>query len=86
MKILTVMLILMFILAPVSMANTSYTYTLTHDIELELDGEFDFKSNVSTPSQGTVDIELDGVGKAYLKSNLSIIESSQISTNWYDLF
>ncbi len=85
--ILTVVLILLLTLAPAAMAeNSSYTYTIRHEVELQLDGDFTFTSDVSTPAQGDVSVGLSGVGTAYMKSALEIIERNQVSGNWYDLF
>jgi hypothetical protein len=89
MKVLTILmvaLVLVLLFTPTAMADSSYNYTLEHDLELELDGEFNFNSNVTTPAQGNVDIGLDGVGQAYLKSDLLIMESNRITSNWFDLF
>lgn len=84
-KIILIALIILFIATPV-LANSSYTYTIKHNIELQLDGDFGFESRVSTPSQGNVDIVLEGEGSAYLKSILEIIEKIVVTDNWFDLF
>ena len=86
MLVLTVVLILILILAPVTMANESYHYTVKHKVELQLDGDFVFNSTITTPAQGNVDIGLAGEGTAYLLSDLEIIESRIVSSNWFDLF
>ena len=84
--ILALLVLALLFLAQPALANSSYTYQLNHNLELQLDGDFNFRSNVVTPSQGAVDMALDGDGAAYLKSELSIIEINQVASNWFDLF
>ena len=84
-KIILIALILLFIATPV-LANESYQYTVKHKVELQLDGDFTFNSTITTPAQGNVDIGLAGEGTAYLLSDLEIIESRIVSSNWFDLF
>ena len=83
--LLVVVLVVVLVAAP-AVANSSYTYELNHSFDLQMDGEFTFNSNVVTPSQGAVDMALDGTGTAALSSQLSILEVNQVSANWYDLF
>ena len=83
--IMLILLVVVLVAAP-AVANSSYTYELNHSFDLQMDGEFTFNSNVVTPSQGAVDMALDGTGIAALKSQLSILEVNQVSANWYDLF
>ncbi len=84
-KILIVLVLILLIATPV-MANSSYTYTVKHHVEVQLDGEFDFNSTIITPAQGNVDVSLSGEGKASLLSILEIIEQDHVSSNWFDLF
>ena len=88
MSLIVIMLILLAVVlvAAPAVANSSYTYELNHSFDLQMDGEFTFNSNVVTPSQGAVDMALDGTGTAALSSQLSILEVNQVSANWYDLF
>ena len=88
MNLIVIMLILLVVVlvATPAIANSSYTYELNHSFDLQMDGEFTFNSNVVTPSQGAVDMALDGTGTAALSSQLSILEVNQVSANWYDLF
>lgn len=82
--ILTVVLILLLILAPATMASTYYN--LDHSIEVQFSGEFNFQSTVTTPTQGDVDIVLEGVGDARLKSDLAIADITKVPITWWDLF
>ena len=86
MRVLLIAILVVLLMATVVSANSSYSYSITHDIELQLSGDFSFNSNVATPAQGVVDITLEGVGDAYLKSQLAIMEVDKASSNWFDLF
>lgn len=60
------------------------TYNLQHNLKVRLDGDFKFKSDVTTPEYGTVKTSLEGVGKALLESELTI--GYQCPTLWWELF
>ena len=82
-KIILVMIILLMIAAPV-MANSEYT--LQHDIEVKLDGDYNLGIGVYTPAQGGADISLEGIGQAYINSRLLIASVETVASNWWDLF
>ncbi len=78
--------LIVFLLAQEADANSSHTYNVVHNVEVHMNGDFNFNSNITTPSQGDVEVSLEGVGEAYLKSELEIYEVTNVSRNWFDIF
>ena len=85
MKIVTVLMILMFLALPVSATNSSHNYKMTHYLEAHIEGEWEFNHKVRTPAQGGQTVDLEGVGEAYIKSQLEIYSVTKVSSTWYDL-
>jgi len=84
-RLLIIITVILLIATPV-LANTNNSYTINHEMVVELDGEWGLTMDVITPAQGNVAIGLDGIGTAYLSSKLLIVAIEQMSSNWYDLF
>ncbi len=84
-RLLIIITVILLIASPV-IANTNSEYTVKHDLIVRLDGEYKFNANVFTPAQGGLDLALDGIGKAYIESRLTIASVATVSSNWFDLF
>jgi len=84
-KVLAVVVLLMFLAVPVQ-ANSVSSYQMTHYLEAHIEGEWEFNHKVRTPAQGGQTVNLEGVGEAYIKSQLEIYSVTKVSSNWYDLF
>ena len=84
-KVLAVVVLLMFLAVPVQ-ANSVSSYQMTHDLEISMDGEWNLSTDTYTPAQGGYNLDLEGVGEAYIKSQLEIYSVTKVSSTWYDLF
>ncbi len=73
--------ILILLLATTAFAST----TATHDLEIQLSGEWKLDTSTQLPNAST-DLSLDGVGDAWIKSYLTIIHIEQNVDSWWDLF
>lgn len=84
MRYILIVIIVLLLAAPV-WANPNTHVEATHEVELHLDGDWNYESSVVMPSV-TSETKLEGVGEAYMKSTLAIYEKVNYKPVWFDLF
>ncbi len=77
--ILTAIIITMFMITPVT-AQSFY-----HEVTIELNGDYEIKTNVRIPDASS-EIDLKGVGRAFIHSKLIIMPEKEELKSWWNLF
>lgn len=78
--------ILIALLLVLLISTGAFAQSYHHEIEIMLDGDYKIVTNVVLPDSNT-DIDLEGVGKAHIKSKLVVVAEDLDSLKaWWDLF
>ena len=81
MKKLIFVCILILLLATTAIANSYY-----QELEIRLDGDYTLNTSLTLPEVESI-IDLEGIGKAFIKAKLIIVTEDLDSLKaWWDLF
>ena len=81
MRNIIIVLALILLLTTTAIANSYY-----QELEITLDGDYTLNTSLTLPEVASV-IDLEGIGKAFIKSKLIIVTEDIDSLKaWWDLF